>query len=137
MTNKEQKRLFLYCDGASRGNPGPGSYGFVVYQNEEILHQGYARLGMVTNNVAEYRGLIEGLKKCRELGGTSVAVRSDSELLVRQLTGKYKVRSPLIRPLFEIAMDLARAFSAVTFEHVPREANSLADLLANKALDGR
>lgn len=127
--------MILYCDGASRGNPGPGAYGFVLLSEKEIVFSQGARMGVVTNNVAEYEGLLKGLEKSLELGATEIAVRSDSQLLVRQLLGEYKVKAPHIIPLVEKAKMLLSRFKQVDIAHIPREENSLADALCNEALD--
>lgn len=132
----EAKKVIMYCDGASRGNPGPGSYGFVILENGETLVEEGKKLGEVTNNVAEYEGVIQGLSRCRELGATEVTVRSDSQLLVRQLTGQYKIKAPHLLPLAQKAKVLQKGFTKVAFQHVPREENKVADRLANAALDG-
>ncbi len=127
--------MILYCDGASRGNPGPGAYGFVLLSENEIIFSQGARMGVVTNNVAEYEGLLKGLEKSLELGATEIAVRSDSQLLVRQLLGEYKVKAPHIIPLVEKAKRLLSRFKQVDISHIPREENSAADALCNEALD--
>ena len=127
--------MILYCDGASRGNPGPGAYGFVLLSENEIIFSQGARMGVVTNNVAEYEGLLKGLEKSLELGATEIAVRSDSQLLVRQLLGQYKVKAPHIIPLVEKAKRLLSRFKQVDISHIPREENSVADALCNEALD--
>ncbi len=132
----DSKKVILYCDGASRGNPGPGSYGFVILEGEEAIAEEGRTLGEVTNNVAEYEGVIQGLSRCKELGATEVTVRSDSQLLVRQLTGQYKVKAPHLLPMVQKARSLQKAFSKVIYQHVPREENKHADKLANAALDG-
>lgn len=130
------RKGILFCDGACRGNPGPGSYGFVIFEGETILAEGKASLGTVTNNVAEYQALIHGLQKCAELGLRHVVVKSDSQLLVRQMLGQYKVKAPPIKALFDQAIILGKKFTRVEFLHIPREENSHADALANEALDG-
>jgi ribonuclease HI len=129
--------LTLFCDGASRGNPGPGAYGFVVFSGSEIVARSGACLGTVTNNVAEYQGLVNGLKRCLELGAREITVKSDSELLVRQLNGQYKVKAPQLKVLFDEARTLLQQFKKTSVSHVRREENSLADALANEALDRR
>lgn len=136
MTGKAS-RVTLFCDGASRGNPGPGSYGFVILTADEgtLLAEGKATLGNVTNNVAEYQALIHGLQKCRSLGASEVTVKSDSQLMIRQMLGQYKVKAPQIKALFEASRGLVSHFKKVDFVHVPREENSHADSLANEALD--
>lgn len=135
MSAPSHHKVTLYCDGACRGNPGPGSYGFVVFSGQHILAEGKARLGNLTNNVAEYQALLHGLAKCHALGATEVLVKSDSQLMIRQLNGQYKVRAPQIKPLFDKACALAQKFKKVEFVHIPREENSHADALANEALD--
>jgi len=127
--------MILYCDGASRGNPGPGAYGFALFSEDEMIFSQGARMGVVTNNVAEYEGLLKGLEKSLELGATQITVRSDSQLLVRQLLGQYKVKAPHIVPLVEKAKLLLRQFKEVEITHIPREQNSVADALCNEALD--
>lgn len=129
------KHLILYCDGASRGNPGPGAYGFVIFQDKEVVFSEGGRMGTVTNNVAEYEGLLKGLEKSLELGATQITVRSDSQLMVRQLNGQYKVKAPHIIPLVQKAVRLLGQFKKVEITHIPREENSLADALCNQALD--
>lgn len=128
-------KVDLFCDGASRGNPGSGAYGFVIFKNGEILAQKGATLGTVTNNTAEYEGLLAGLRECVALGATEVTVKSDSELLVRQLNGQYRVKTPHLLPLFQKAKTLLAQFERSEVTHVRREQNSLADALANQALD--
>lgn len=130
------KHLILYCDGASRGNPGPGAYGFVLFQDNDVIFSAGGRMGTVTNNVAEYEGLLKGLEKSLELGASQITVRSDSQLLVRQLNGEYKVKAPHIIPLVQKAQRLLSQFKKVEITHIPREENSLADALCNQALDG-
>lgn len=129
------KHFTLFCDGASRGNPGPGAYGYALLENEDIVFQEGATLGVVTNNVAEYEGLLKGLEKSLELGATSLIIKSDSQLLVRQLLGQYKVRAPHIIPLVDKAKRLLRQFKKTEIIHIPREENGLADSLCNEALD--
>jgi ribonuclease HI len=128
----------VFIDGGSRGNPGPAAAGVVVTANDgRVLHEAGLYLGRATNNVAEYRGLLAGLAAAAALGATRVAVVSDSELLVRQMTGEYRVKNPGLRPLYERACRLADAFTACTFRHVRREQNLRADELVNQALDRR
>jgi ribonuclease HI len=123
-------------DGASRGNPGPASYAVVVRGPDGATCFEVGKyLGRATNNVAEYYGLITALDYAAAQGIDRLLVRSDSELLVRQMQGRYKVNSPDLRPLHERAQKLARALAYFTIEHIPREQNSEADELANIALD--
>lgn len=123
-------------DGASRGNPGPASYAVIITgpDGKRILELG-KYLGRDTNNVAEYYALITALDYAASHNITRLRVRSDSELLVRQMQGRYKVKSPDLRPLYERALKLSRSFEFFAVEHVPREANRDADRLANEALD--
>lgn len=129
-------RLILYIDGASRGNPGPAGYGVrLASEQDETLEELSGFIGIGTNNVAEYRALLAGLERAARADASCVLVRSDSELLVRQMSGAYKVKSPSLRPLHRRAKEILARFSRVTFEHVPREQNRDADRLANLALD--
>lgn len=125
----------LYCDGASRGNPGPASIGAVLYDGGETVAEISEPIGVATNNVAEYRALIAGLEKAVELGVDRLEVRLDSLLLVRQIEGVYRVKSPGLKPLHERAGRLIAGLEDVSFRHVPREENTVADGLANDALD--
>jgi ribonuclease HI len=123
-------------DGGSRGNPGPASYGVVIRDPRgEVVAKLKKYIGRMTNNVAEYYGLIAALDYVQQHGIRALRVESDSELLVRQMQGRYKVKSPELRPLFERAHKMAQAFEFFRIEHVYRERNAEADLLANEALD--
>jgi ribonuclease HI len=129
-------KLIAYCDGASRGNPGPASYGVVVYDEDtHELHRASQALGHGTNNFAEYRGAIAALEAALGLGATEIELRMDSELVVRQLSGRYKVRNPNLAPLYKRILALRERFDRVTLTHVPRAQNKVADALANQALD--
>lgn len=125
-----------YIDGASRGNPGPASYAVILKgpDGKVVLELG-KYFGRATNNVAEYYGLIHALDSAASRGITRLRVRSDSELLVRQVEGRYKVKSADLKPLFERAQKLARGFAWFAIEYIPREENREADRLANQALD--
>jgi ribonuclease HI len=129
--------LLLFTDGASRGNPGPAAAGIVLYGSaaEGELHREGQALGVLTNNQAEYRALLLGLAAARRLGGARVEIAMDSELIVRQLQGRYKVKHPQLKPLHEQARFALAAFTAWRVRHVPRAENALADALANQALD--
>jgi ribonuclease HI len=130
------ERLTLRTDGASRGNPGHAAAGIVIERADgTVLARGKKYLGIMTNNQAEYRALLLGLKAVARYSPAGVAVYMDSELAVRQMTGRYKVRDASLQPLFEEAQSLARALPNVTFQHVPRSQNAQADKLANEALD--
>ena len=123
-------------DGGSRGNPGPAAWGVAVLDAEGRLVEGHSgTIGRATNNVAEYTGLIEALRLAASLGATRVEIRADSELIVRQIQGTYRVRHPELRRLWADAMRRIETFEAFRIEHVRREANREADRLVNRALD--
>jgi ribonuclease HI len=127
----------LHCDGAARGNPGPAAIGAVLFApgRVEPVAAVSERIGRATNNEAEYRALIAGLRAALEAGVVRLLVRLDSELLVRQMDGSYRVKAPGLKPLHREAVGLVGRFSSVAFEQVPRERNAIADDLANAALD--
>jgi ribonuclease HI len=128
--------ITAYIDGGSRGNPGPAGYGVqVVHEDGTIEAELHEFVGLTTNNVAEYRGLIAALTWAVERGLPSLHVRSDSELLVKQLRGEYRVKNAGLQPLYQDACGLAGRIGRVTFEHVRREHNKEADRLANLAMD--
>lgn len=129
--------LVVYIDGASRGNPGPASAGvFVQDAAGKTLREHGRRLGTQTNNVAEYTALLDALAIAKSLGAAELLVRSDSLLLVKQVTGEYRVKNAGLAALKAKAVVLLKGFKAVRFEHVRRELNKDADRLANEALDG-
>ena len=126
----------LFTDGGSRGNPGPAAYGFVLEADDgTVLDARGEAIGVATNNVAEYSALIAGLERARLLGLAEVEVVSDSELLVKQMRGEYKVKNAALRELSLEAARLAREIGKVTYTAVRREHNELADRLVNDALD--
>jgi ribonuclease HI len=126
----------LFTDGGARGNPGPAAYGFVLEAEDgTVLAAHGERIGIATNNIAEYTALIEGLRKAIELGLPRVEVVSDSQLMVKQMTGEYKVKNEGLRQLWLEAERLARQVPALTYRWVRREQNELADRLLNEALD--
>jgi probable phosphoglycerate mutase len=128
--------VVVEADGGSRGNPGPAGYGAVVKDADgEVLAERKESLGVVTNNVAEYRGLIAGLTAAAELGASTVDVRMDSKLVVEQMSGRWKIKHPDMQPLAEQAKELAAGFTRVKYEWIPRAQNSHADRLANEAMD--
>jgi ribonuclease HI len=130
--------LHLHIDGASRGNPGEAGFGIHVTDVEgREQAELYGYLGRATNNVAEYQALIHALRYARDQGAARVVVRSDSELVVRQVEGRYKVKHPDMIPLHREAVSLLRGFESARVEHVRREQNRDADRLANQALDER
>lgn len=128
--------LIVYSDGGSRGNPGPSASGFVVMnQNQDVLHQGGMYLGITTNNQAEYHGVRLGLEKALEMGAKTIDFRLDSLLVVNQLNGVYKIKNRDLWPINERIKELATKFEKVTFSHVRREFNQLADGMVNKILN--
>jgi len=132
------EEVVIYADGGARGNPGPAGYGAVVQTPDgRILAELAEGIGWATNNVAEYKGVIAGLEHARALGARRVKVRADSLLVINQQRGTWKVRNEGLQPLWAEARRLARGFDRVTWEHVPRERNRLADALANKAMDAQ
>lgn len=132
-------KVIIEADGGSRGNPGPAGYGAVVLDaaTEEVLAERYAGLGVCTNNVAEYRGLIAGLQAALELGATDAEVRMDSKLVVEQMSGRWQIKHPAMKPLAEQARGLVRELESVRFGWIPRARNSRADALANRAMDAQ
>jgi ribonuclease HI len=125
-----------YTDGGARGNPGPAGYGVVFVDDDgQVLAELKGAIGTATNNVAEYHGLLAALQYALDHGYRTLRLRSDSQLLVRQMRGEYKVKHSGLQPLFLEARRLASALDRVTYEHVPREMNLLADTLANEAMD--
>ena len=136
------KKFIIYTDGGSRGNPGPSATGVVFCNSQEEILKRYSQcLGKATNNQAEYQAVIFALKKFKAVFGKAAAqsaeieIRSDSELLVKQLTGKYKIVDEKIQPLFLEIWNLKIDFQKIEFTHIPRERNKEADKLVNQALD--
>jgi len=130
--------LILFADGGSRGNPGPAGAGAVLYDAEGREVAALCRyLGRATNNMAEYTALNLGLAEAQRLGAQELTIKMDSELVVRQLQGTYKVKAPGLRPLYAEACRRLQGFRRVSIMHVPREANRRADELANQAMDRR
>jgi ribonuclease HI len=134
-SSRTRRDLVVAIDGASRGNPGAAAIGVVVLSGGTPVREIGEAIGVATNNIAEYRAFLRGLREAERMGARSVRVQSDSELLVRQLTGQYKVRSDAIAPLHREARARMRRFETVEVVHVPREENAAADALANRALD--
>jgi ribonuclease H / adenosylcobalamin/alpha-ribazole phosphatase len=127
----------LFTDGGARGNPGPAAYGFVLEADDgTVLAAEGKAIGRATNNVAEYRGLIAGLERALELGLANVTVVSDSELVVKQMRGEYRVKNEALRDLRDEAERLASKLGRVQYTNVRRAENELADRLVNEALDG-
>ena len=130
------RAIRVYSDGAARGNPGPAGAGAVLTDSAGNVIARLGRyLGRQTNNVAEYEGLLLGLKHARELGYREVEVRADSQLLIRQLKGEYAVRHAGLKPLHAEALRVLRSFDRFDLQHVPREENALADEMSNRAID--
>jgi ribonuclease HI len=130
------ERVLVHVDGGARGNPGPAAIGYVLEApSGEVLEEAGEPIGVTTNNVAEYRALLAGLAAAERAGAREVDVRADSELLVRQMTGAYKVRNETLRRLWSEAQDAVGRFARVEFEAVPRARNAGADRLVNEALD--
>lgn len=128
--------LIVSCDGASRGNPGPAGIGAQVSDERGTVLGEVARgIGETTNNVAEYTAVIEGLSLAAELGARTVTLRSDSQLLINQLDGRYRVKSEHLQPLHRRVRSIAAGFDRISYEHVPREQNTAADGLANIGVD--
>jgi len=127
--------LLAHIDGAARGNPGPAAYGLVISRDGQTLLEERGYLGHATNNVAEYTAFLRALRQAATLGATSLTVHSDSELLVKQWNGQYKVKHENLKPLFQEARRLAQGFRSLQVLHVYREANRDADRLCNQALD--
>lgn len=131
------ERATVHIDGGSRGNPGPAAYAVVLARDGLPALEEAQTIGTATNNVAEYSGLLRGLELAAESGVKHLTVMSDSELLVKQMNGEYRVKNPELQELYRRASELRRRFSSVTLTHVRREQNKRADLLCNEALDGR
>ena len=130
-------KVIVEADGGSRGNPGPAGYGSVVWtaDRETVLAESKQSIGIATNNVAEYRGLIAGLEEAAKVGATDVGVRMDSKLVVEQMSGRWKVKHPDLRVLIEQATAVAKRFDSIDYAWIPRAENSHADRLANEAMD--
>lgn len=129
-------RVIVACDGAARGNPGPAGIGVQITDaSGRVLAEIAEGLGETTNNVAEYTAAIQGLKRAAELGATEVLLRSDSQLLINQIVGRYRVKTAHLVPLHAEILRLARAFPKISYEHVRREFNTEPDRLANEGVD--
>jgi ribonuclease HI len=129
-------RVVVHVDGGARGNPGPAAIGVVVSDSDgQVLDEVAERIGVATNNVAEYRAVLRGLERARALGAREVEIVNDSELVARQLTGAYKVKHPAMKPLYEQAISALHAFDGWRIRSVPRAQNARADELVNEALD--
>ncbi len=130
--------LIVSCDGAARGNPGPAGIGVqITDERGNVVAEIAEWIGETTNNVAEYTAAVEGLRRAAVMGARRVHLRSDSQLLIQQLKGTYRVKAPHLRPLYEQAKQLLAGFDRVQLQHVPREENREADRLANLGVDLR
>ncbi|MFP4104458.1 MAG: ribonuclease HI family protein [Phycisphaerae bacterium] len=131
--------VIMNIDGGARGNPGPAGCGVVLQeaQTGDVIHEAGYFIGKATNNVAEYTALVNGMKTARMLGVRDLVVLSDSQLLVRQMIGQYRVKNAGLKPLFEAAKDLEDQFEGVIYKHVRRELNKQADALANQAMNAK
>ena len=128
-------RLIIYTDGASSGNPGPAAIGAVIQDGQgRVISRISRRIGYTTNNQAEYRAIITALEEAVRLGAREVDIKSDSELVVKQLKGRYRVKKATLRPLYQKVVQLIGSLEAFTIAHIPREQNREADRLANRAL---
>ncbi len=128
-------KLIINTDGGARGNPGPAAIGVVIRSGESLVFSKGEYIGEATNNVAEYKALLLGLSEAAKLGGEELEIRMDSELIVRQMTGQYKIKEPTLKLLATDAIKLLGKFKNAAFRHVPREQNKEADKLVNQALD--
>jgi ribonuclease HI len=129
-------RAKLFTDGGARGNPGPAAYAYVIEADDGSVVAAHGEaIGTATNNVAEYRALVAGLERAADAGVEELEVLSDSELMVKQMRGEYRVKNPALQDLFLDASRAARRLGSVTYRHIRREHNELADSLVNEALD--
>jgi ribonuclease HI len=136
--SKSAMRLVVHADGGARNNPGPAAFGYVIRRSDgKLVERRGEYIGETTNNVAEYRGLIAAARRVADLGADAAQFCVDSELLERQIAGRYRVKSPHLKPLFAELMAELRRVQNWTVCHVPRELNGEADRLANQAIDSR
>lgn len=131
----QDETIIVYADGGSRGNPGPAGIGAALMKDGKLIAGISEFIGTATNNVAEYKALIAGLKQALHMGYVKVEVRMDSELVVRQILGQYKVKNENLKPLFMEAKLISNRFQSFSINHVRRELNKDADRLANEAMD--
>jgi len=133
---KKNLKLIIYTDGGARGNPGPAGIGVVIFNDKKKLIAEISEyIGEATNNQAEYRALMAAIKKAKELGTEEIRFYLDSQLVVEQLNGNYKVKNKDLQPLFVRIYNDSLNFKKVTYSYIPREQNKEADSLANKAMD--
>lgn len=138
MGSRNSHTMTLFTDGASRGNPGEAGAGIQILDDRgmEIYGEGYY-LGQCTNNMAEYQALVAGLTEAKKIGSAEIIVNLDSELIVKQINGQYKVKDAKLKPFFEQAMNLLKSFGSFTVRHIPRAQNRRADQLANEGIDSK
>jgi ribonuclease HI len=130
------EKVIIFTDGAARGNPGPAAIGVIIKdESGHALARISRRLGITTNNQAEYQAVIAGLEKAISLRAKHVLLKSDSELVVKQINGKYRIKNTALRPLYQIVVRLAGRLKSLTVSYISRKQNSEADALANNALD--
>ncbi|HEY83438.1 MAG TPA: ribonuclease HI family protein [Dehalococcoidia bacterium] len=130
------KKAIIFTDGAARGNPGPAAIGVIIKDGEgRLISRLSRRIGTTTNNQAEYQAIIAALEEAVKLGATHVELNSDSELVVRQLSGRYRVRKAALKPLYQRVKELEGLLQGFRVTHIPREQNTEADRLTNAALD--
>ena len=134
MTSPEGLEVTLYVDGASKGNPGHAGIGVRMETDGEVLRDLSGYIGRATNNTAEYQAVLRGLQAAKEIGATGVSVVSDSELVVKQLNGVYRVKTASLLPIYQKVRELARSFERFRIRHVPRTENREADRLANEGI---
>ena len=129
-------KLIIYTDGAARGNPGPAAIGVIIRdESGNTVASISRRLGVTTNNQAEYKAIIAGLEKAISLGARRIMIKADSELAVKQINGQYKIKNTALRPLYQEIVRLIGSLESFSITNIPRKQNSAADALANKALD--
>ncbi len=126
----------IYSDGASRGNPGPAGIGAVILKDGQVVHEIARYIGTTTNNVAEYEALLEALDYCVKKKLSPVEILADSQLMIKQLSGEYRVKHENIKPLYQRAREYLVHLKITGYKHVPRELNKHADKLANRGIDG-
>ena len=132
------KRLKIFIDGASKGNPGDGGAGILIFDERgKVVKEVSEYLGNCTNNVAEYKALLISLKEALDLKAEYISIFCDSELLVNQIKGIYKVKSPHLKPLYKKAVELLKNFNYYEITHIKRDENNIADMLANKAIKNK
>lgn len=135
-TEQKKMKVLIYSDGGARGNPGPAATGYVIYnQNGILLQEKGEYIGIATNNQAEYKALISALSVAKKLKAQEAVCYLDSELVVRQLLGEYKIKNPGLKELFKKTSSLISSFLKIDFKHIKREENKQADKLLNQVLD--